>query len=373
MWWWTRFRVNKGANGSLMPRRWRGQKKVLQVVAHIADQTAAGATALQGQAGQLHHDLQKLMRGFGRQCRGKGNVCVTLVRQTEKSVLEVGQQVLPLALAAQERLRSARQLAETQRARLDTTLTAAIEAHPRLEKHSRRLTTGKALTHAKLVKAYDLPIAPMLQGKSNCPTQCGKNPGMLADMASGFTFALHLPVGNPGDASDVLPVVDKVPHAIARVAAPRQPVLHSVAGDLALNDPSLREALHARGILTVGIPRTIDPLTASPTQEDVHQILHQSGLHSKRTPHQVHLACACGYSRPVVESFMENLLCRGAAHLQYKGHRGAIVHMGMTVVVHNAATLVRIQQNRLSKRAQKLRRLLGLKSRNFSQFNASKN
>ena len=59
--------------------------------------------------------------------------------------------------------------------------------------------------------------------------------------------------------------------------------------------------------------------------------------------------------------FIANLLCRGAAHLRYKGHRGAMVRMGMTVLVHNAVTLVRMQQNRLSKRAQKLRRLLGLK------------
>jgi hypothetical protein len=44
-----------------------------------------------------------------------------------------------------------------------------------------------------------------------------------------------------------------------------------------------------------------------------------------------------------------------------------MVHMGMTIMAHNAATLVRIQQNRLSKRAQKLRRLLGLKSRHFNQ------
>jgi len=32
-----------------------------------------------------------------------------------------------------------------------------------------------------------------------------------------------------------------------------------------------------------------------------------------------------------------------------------MVHMGMTVLAHNAATLVRMQQNRLSKRVQKLR------------------
>ena len=96
-------------------------------------------------------------------------------------------------------------------------------------------------------------------------------------------------------------------------------------------------------------------------------------MHRRRTPHQVHLACACGYSRPVVESIIASLLCRGAARLTYKGHRGAIVQLDMAVMAYNAATLVRIQQDRLSKRAQKFRRLLGLKRHKLNQCNASIN
>jgi len=135
----------------------------------------------------------------------------------------------------------------------------------------------------------------------------------------------------------------------------------------------LREALQARGILTVGIPHTVAPLTPAPTPEAVFQLLNAAGLNRKRTPHQLQIACACGYSRPVVESIIASLLGRGAARLTYKGHRGAIVQMGMTVMAHNAATLARIQHDRLSKRAQKLRRLLRLKRCNINQFNAPKN
>jgi hypothetical protein len=57
----------------------------------------------------------------------------------------------------------------------------------------------------------------------------------------------------------------------------------------------------------------------------------------------------------------------------YKGHHGAELQMGMTVMASNAATLVRIGQNRLSKRAQKLRRLLGLKRHNMNEFNVALN
>ena len=336
-------------------------------------QCSTKGTALQAQAHQLQHDLQKIMRRFGRQCRGMGHVFVTLVRQTEAQLLEVGHQVLPLARIAQERLASAPQLAEAQRKRLDTQLTAALEAHQRIATQSRRLTQGKALTHCKIVNAYDPTIAPICKGKSNCPAQFGRKPGIIAEPASGFIFALHLPVGNPGDASYVAPLVDKVQQAITRVAPGPTRAIYSLAGDLALNDTALREALHKRGILTVGIPQTVEPMLAVPTQEDVRQILNGASLNRKRTPYQVHIACACGYSRPVVESIIASLLCRGAARITYKGHRGAIVQTSMAVMAHNAATLVRIHDNRLSKRAQKLRRLLCLKRYKVNQFNVQKN
>ena len=216
--------------------------------------------ALQAHAQQLQQDLIKIMRRFGRQCRGMSRVFVTLVRQTERQLLESGQLILPLARAAQECVHGAPHLSEDQRARLHTQLTAALEAHHRIAHQSRRLTQGKALSHCKIVNAYDPTIAPICKGKSNCPTQFGRKPGIIAEPAAGFIFALHLPVGNPSDAGYVEPLVDKVEQAIARVRTRPIPTIHALAGDLALNNAALREALHARGILTVGIPTTVDPL-----------------------------------------------------------------------------------------------------------------
>ena len=244
---------------------------------------------------------------------------VTLVRQTERELLALGEPVLPLARAAQARLHGASQLSADQRARLHTQLTAALAAHHRIEHQSRRLTQGKVVTHSKIVNAYDPTIAPICKGKSNCAAQFGRKPGILAEPAAGFIFALHLPVGNPRDASYVQPLIDKVQQAIARIATYPRPAIYSLAGDLAFNDPSLREALHQQGILTVGIPKTIDPLPPSPTPEDVQRLLSEGGLPRTRTPCQVHLAYACGYSRPVVESIIASLLCRGAARLTYQG------------------------------------------------------
>src|SRR4051794_39554061 len=193
------------------------------------------------------------MRRFGRQCRGLGKVFVTLVRQTETQMLELGQPILALARAAEVCLCGATQLAEVQRARLGTQLRAALEAHHRIAHQSRRLTQGKALPHCKIVNAYDPTIAPICKGKSNCPTQFGRKPGIIAEPTAGFILALDLPVGNPSDASYVEPLVDKVEQAIAQVKRRPTPAIHSLAGDLALNDAALREVLHERGILTVGM------------------------------------------------------------------------------------------------------------------------
>ena len=298
---------------------------------------------------------------------------VTLVRQTETHLLELGQPVLTLAKTAQACLHGTPQLAEDQRVRLDTQLTAALKAHHRIAHQSRRLTQSKALSHCKIVNAYDPTIAPICKGKSNCPAQFGRKPGIIAEPTAGFIFALYLPVGNPSDASYVEPLVDKVEAAIGRVRTRPTLAIHSLAGDLALNDATLREVLHERGILTVGIPKTIEPLPPSPTPEDVLRSLEEADLHGIRTPTQVHLAYACGYSRPVVESIIASLLHRGAGHLTYKGHRGAIVQTGMAVMAHNAATLVRIHEYRLSKRARAFRRRLRLRCRKLNHCNASIN
>jgi hypothetical protein len=324
-------------------------------------------------AQHLQQDLQKIMRRFGRQCRGMGKVFVTLVRHTETQLLERGRHVLPLAQAVQERLHRMPQLAEVHRGRMDLQLTAALEAHERITYQSRRRTQGKALPHGTIVNAYDPTIAPMCKGKSNCPAQFGRKPGIIAEPAAGFIFAVYLPVGNPSDVKYVEPLVDKVQHAIARVTTRPTLAIHSLAGDLALNDASLREALHAQGILTVGIPRTIAPLPPAPTAEDIRRSLEEADLHHIRTQTQVQLAYACGDSRPVVESLIASLLCRGAGRLSDKGHRGAIVQTGMAVMAHNAATLVRIHEYRLSKRARWFRRKLRLRCRKVNHDNASIN
>jgi hypothetical protein len=313
------------------------------------------------------------MRCFGRQCRGHGQVFVKLVRHTAQKLLQLGEPITGLGQQAQHRLDEATTLNDAQRTRITAAFNTALSPHAHIRQQATRLTHGPKLRHCKLVNAYELTIAPILKGKSNCPVQFGRKPGIASEPATGFIFANRVPVGNPSDPSYVLPLLAKVQRAIAHVKTPQRLRGQSVAGDLGLHDEALRQVLHARGILTVGLPKTIEPIMATPSPKEIHDILEASGLHRIRTPHQVQLACTTGYSRPVVESHIASLLARGAGQVRYKGLEGAVLHQGMTVLAYNGAVVVRIRQQQLSKRAQKFRRLLGLKSPKVNKINRPKN
>ncbi len=328
---------------------------------------------MQIQVEDLKQSLSKVMRSFGRSCRGQGKVFVKLVRQTEQQLLDVGQDITTLGQQAQTCLEQTTTLNETQRERLSEELFTAMCHHEQIRQQSKRLTQGKKLCHFKVVNAYDPTIAPIIKGKSNCPAQFGRKPGIISEPATGYIFANLTPKGNPSDESYVLPLINKVELAIGRVQQGPKRSIHSLAGDLGVNDPVVRQALHERHILSVGIPKTVEPINPHPSAQDILDILNEANLNRKRTPYQVQLACASGYSRPVVESHIATLLSRGAGTVRYKGLEGAVMQQGMTVMSSNGAVLVRIRQQKMTQRAQKFRRLLGLKSPKISKFNPQKN
>src|SRR5712692_2270205 len=250
----------------------------------MTQQCHSRATKLTSQAHTLHQELKKAMRCFGRQCRGQGHVFVKLVRQTEQKLLALGEPITALGQQAQQLLDQTTALSDSTRERLADTFNTAMSSHTHIRKQSTQLTQGKKLRHCKLVNAYDLTIAPILKGKSNGPAQFGRKPGIASDPATGFIFANRTPQGNPSDASDGLPLIAKVQSAIERVQRGPKRQIHSVASDLGLNDPLLRQAFHARGMLTVGIPRTIEPIEPHPSARDVFNILTEAGFHRKRPP-----------------------------------------------------------------------------------------
>lgn len=304
--------------------------------------------------------LKQIIRGFGRACAGKGKVYLRLVRDTERDLLKVGQDIRALALSAHLLLQDASIAAESSEC-FQRLLSQAVESHKLIEHQSRCLVHGKKLTRAKIVNAYDPGIVPIEKGKSNRPSQFGRKPGVIAEVATGFIFGLHMPIGNPADQSYLMPLLEQTQQAIDQLPYPHKPAIHSVAADLSFRAKDLRRQLNQRGILAVGIPQTTDPVPSLPAPEMVEAQQQEETFPRPPSTRQVEIAYACGYRRPVVESLIESLSCRGATQIKYKGHRGALLQTTMAVLANNGATVVRIQDNRLSKKAQKIRRLFGLK------------
>jgi hypothetical protein len=297
-------------------------------------------------------------------------VFVKGVRQTESQLLVLGKPLTQWGQRADGALQLDHEISQAKREHLESQLQSALEHHRRIETQSRRLTQGKRLPHRKIVSAYDATIAPIIKGKSNCATQFGRKPGLLSESTVGFIFAIHLPPGNPDDASYAVPLVDQTQAAIDRMTSPRKLAIHSVGGDMGFNDTRVRDALHERSILSVGISKSVEPINPQPDAEEIAAILAESGLADQRTAFQAELACANGYSRPVVESHIATLSSRGAGQLRYRGPQGAQVQLGMTVMAHNAAALVRVGQQQLSERAKTPRQKLRLRNPKAKKINA---
>jgi hypothetical protein len=263
------------ARGRLCQRH-HGQPRGLDGVGHLV-----------GTLEQVH--ATRLRRG-GRQCRGLGHGFVTLGRPTATPGLARGPPVLARARAAPVGRHGAPPRAEDPQARRETQRTAALQAPHRSAHPSRRLTPGTALPHGQSVQADEPPMAPRGHGQRPGPAPLGRTPGLMAEPAAGWIVALQRPVGPPRAASAGEPRLGTGAPAMARVGTRPAPALHARAGALALTDAARREAVPARGLRTVGRPRTVAPLPPSPTPEDVVRILDEADWHHSRTPSQVHRA-----------------------------------------------------------------------------------
>jgi hypothetical protein len=176
-------------------------KKTRELITRITEHSRHRRTGLHQPVAILTHNLSKVLRSFGRSCRGQGKVFVTLVRHTEQPLLEVGQDIATLGQQAHACLENTTTRREPQRERLREDLATALRHHAHMRPQSIPLTQGKTLRHCKVVKAYDPTLAPILKGKSHCPAPCGRKPGILSEPATGFLFANLTPQGHPSDAS----------------------------------------------------------------------------------------------------------------------------------------------------------------------------
>ena len=69
-------RVSRQPTGHGCDDAVQGAKKTLTLIADITQCCSSRATRLRTQGHDLHQELKKVMRSFGRQCRGQGRVFV---------------------------------------------------------------------------------------------------------------------------------------------------------------------------------------------------------------------------------------------------------------------------------------------------------
>ena len=148
---------------------------------------------LRRQPEHLQQELKKIMRGFGRQCRGQGRVFVTLVRHTERQLLALGQPIQALGQQAQQLLDHANDLQDAHRQRWTSELHAAMKTQEHIRKQSERLTQGKKLSHCKIVNAQDATIAPSSKGRAIALLSLAANLALCRSLPR----ALSLPIVYP--------------------------------------------------------------------------------------------------------------------------------------------------------------------------------
>ncbi len=190
---------------------------------------------------------------------------MTWVRPTARQRLALGQPIQALGQPAHQRLAHAQDLQDAPRQRLPRALHAARKTQEPIRTPSGRLTQGTKLRPCQIGKAYEPTMAPIIPGKSHGPAQFGRQPGLRSAPATGCLVAPRVPEGNPRDPSAVWPWRDKGQSALDRVSVPQRLRLPSVAGDLGGNATARRQALHAQGICTVGLPKRVQPMHPTPT------------------------------------------------------------------------------------------------------------
>ena len=67
------------------------------------------------------------------------------------------------------------------------------------------------------------------------------------------------------------------------------------------------------------------PLPEAATPQGIRHLVPCMGSRVGTNFPEAQLACACGYSRPVVESHIASVLCRDAGQIRYKGPQSAVV------------------------------------------------
>jgi IS5 family transposase len=122
-----------------------------------------------------------------------------------------------------------------------------------------RLGGGKPDSATRLVSLHDPDARPIAKGRLGKPIEFGYK-AQIVDNADGIVLDHTVEKGNPPDAPQLAPAIERITHRTGR--PPR-----AVAADRGYGEAGVEADLHDAGVTTVAIPRKGRPGTARQTHE----------------------------------------------------------------------------------------------------------
>jgi transposase, IS5 family len=195
-------------------------------------------------------------RAAGRRMRKLGQ---TLRRRSGQAMAEVQQVTGELARLARQTVREVAAVrrsahrALTRRphdgrlGRLVGELDATIGHSQRLLAQTRQRLAGERVIPDRLVSLCDPDARPIRKGKPQRPTEFGYT-ALVAEDERGFIADHQVQLGNPADAPQLVPAVQRVARLTGRVP-------HTVAGDRGFGTAANDRALAELGVARIGLQR----------------------------------------------------------------------------------------------------------------------
>jgi len=199
------------------------------------------------------------MKQLARTLRRRTGVAMAEVDRLTGEVAQIARHTLGQvqAVARSARRARARRPEDGRLGRLVDELEETITNTQRLLVQTDQRLAGNRVIPDRLVSLSDPDARPIRKGKPQHPTQFGYTL-LLAEDERGFICDHQVEQGNPPDAPQLVPAVERVTQVTGRVAA-------TVVGDRGFGTAANDQALAALGVMRVGLQRkgTLSPSRAA--------------------------------------------------------------------------------------------------------------
>ena len=235
-------------------------------------------------AGRAARSIASKLKLRGEQQRDAAQAAV---RRITGELAGIAEQTMRDAAAVIRNARRALRAATGQRKgrlhRAINALTTLVKRTERVVVQTRSRLAGVMPDSAtRLVSLHDTDARPIRKGRLGKPVEFGYK-AQIVDNADGVILDHNVEMGNPPDAPQLAPAVERINRRAGRT--PR-----AVTADRGYGEASVDDALHHLGVRNVAIPRKAKPTAARREFEQRRAFRQDQMAHRIRRPHQPHQA-----------------------------------------------------------------------------------